>query len=214
MMVGSAMALPWDSLGGDYVVSTAMDFWSPTDFTTNDTGNSWFQLQVEIASYESAFGLYTVTAGGALDKKFEIFAQSEEPLTPATVTFWDDGGVFKLTKEFIDNSDFTDDNWVVFDNPFGFYYDVNQGYQFYTDSALNSADQNVEHITTAYSANKRDVYIYLDDQLLSNPADGDWNDMTVFANDLQPIPEPTTMLLFGTGLIGLAGVARRKKAKK
>jgi hypothetical protein len=29
--------------------------------------------------------------------------------------------------------------------------------------------------------------------------------------DLKPIPEPTTMLLFGTGLVGLAGLGRRKR---
>ena len=28
---------------------------------------------------------------------------------------------------------------------------------------------------------------------------------------IQPIPEPTTMLLFGFGLLGFAGVIRRKK---
>jgi hypothetical protein len=28
-----------------------------------------------------------------------------------------------------------------------------------------------------------------------------------------PIPEPTTMLLFGTGLVGLAGIARKKMEK-
>ena len=219
----SAVAYPVPNAPDGYELSSSMDFWTISDFTSNQDGTSFFQIQVEKAAYESAFGLYTVDdiyKPTEILSEFEVFPESDEPMEMKTISFWDNQGEWNITDSY-DNANPFGDYWQPFGSTFGFYYQVDAGnngstdYTFYTANNLNTQDQGIEHIYTAYNPDTQGTYIYLEDLLAAN-ADWDWEDMTVYANDVspQPVPEPATMLLFGVGLSGFAFVARKRLAAK
>ena len=184
-------------------------------WTTTISGNSTFTMKLEAAAFATSnkLGIYNYGAPGT---KFEVFQGTDAVGHFAVATFNAGGVAGKLVVSRFDAAATLLGQTTylgVNSSNFGFYLDSPDG-MFYSEDDLN--EQGLAHnlVYAGTGINAGNWWLAFEDLNRVTGSDEDFTDMVVFAESINPVPEPGTLALFGFGLASGAAMYRRKRAAK